>query len=99
MQQMNSFFEQIAQALTLAAVAAVGASIQSVKGWRGWKNYILSVLSAGFGATILGLAAQDMGITPGWGFFLAGMIGYSGGSLVDDMLRATKGRIAGKDDG
>lgn len=101
MQQMNEFWEQAMSALPFVGVAGFGAALQSFKGrWRGWKNFFLSVLSAGFGAFIIGMAGQDMGLSPGWGYFLAGMIGYSGGTLVDEMLAATKARITGKrDDG
>lgn len=94
MNEINSFIESVYATLPFVGVAVTGATLQSLKGrWRGWKNFLLSNATAGFGAFLVGIAFQDLGLSQGWAFMLAGMIGYSGGSLMDEVLGVAKQRI------
>ena len=94
MEPLNSFWEDAAKAIPYVGIATVGSAIQALKGeWRGWKNFFLSVFSAGFGSFVIGMSASDMGISPGWAYFIAGMIGYSGGKLVDECLSMTTSKL------
>lgn len=73
------------------ALAMLGATIQCLKGeWHGWKNFIISNAMAAFGAVVV------MSILPHYvpldvSAGVAGIVGYSGGSLIDAVLvRARK---------
>ena len=102
MQTLEDFWTQARQMLPFVGVAVMGAVIRSLRGeWPGWRNFAASVLTAGFGAFVIGLAADDLGLSSGWAFFLSGMIGYSGGRLVDECLKVTTARLgeaAGKEE-
>lgn len=68
------------------ALACLGASLQCLRGeWRGWKNFIISNMMAAFSAIIC------MSILPHYVNFdvaagVTGIVGYSGGSLIDSIL-------------
>lgn len=86
--------EHIRDFVPMVAVAVFGAGLQSFHGkWRGWKNFFLSLATAGFGACLVGVLFRGMGISTDIAFFLSGMIGYSGGSLVDNLLDMTTHRL------
>lgn len=95
MNEINRFIESVYATIPFIIVACSGATLQSLKGrWRGWKNFFLSNLTAGFGAFLVGIAFKDLGLTEGWAFILSGMIGYSGGTLMDNVLETAKTKIA-----
>ena len=72
-------------------LACVGATVQCFRGeWHGWKNFVVSNAAAAFGAVVV------MSILPHYvptdvAAGVAGIVGYSGGSLIDAVLvRARK---------
>lgn len=86
--------EHVRDFVPMVAIAVFGAGLQSFHGkWRGWKNFFLSIATAGFGACLVGVLFRGMGISTDIAFFLSGMIGYSGGSLVDNLLDMTTHRL------
>lgn len=90
----NFSAEYVRDFIPMIAVAVFGAGLQSFHGkWRGWKNFFLSLATAGFGACLVGVLFRGMGISTDIAFFLSGMIGYSGGSLVDNLLDMTTHRL------
>lgn len=88
MEKSNDFWIGISASVPFIGTALAGSVLQSLKGrWLGWKNFVLSAASAGFGAWIVLNLVPDV-LSQGWGIFASGMIGYSGGSLVDVALAA-----------
>ena len=93
MESMEKLTEQLSAAAPFIGTALFGALLQSLKtGWQGWKNFTVSQLTAGFGAWLTFQLVGDV-LTPGWGIFASGMIGYSGGKLVDVMLEMFTHRV------
>ena len=91
---VKEFFDHVLDCMPLICVAVLGAVAQILRGtWQGWKNFVASIVTAGFGALLVGLAAQDFHLPDGVCYMLAGMIGYSGGSLVDRFLTVTERKI------
>jgi len=88
--------ERLLDLSPLVIVGMAGAALQCFKRWQGWKNFLLSVATSGFGALLVGELARGMSWPGGIAFFVAGMIGYSGGSLVDSFLERTEARIEGE---
>ena len=87
---MNNIIEQLSAAAPFIGTALMGCLLQALKTrWQGWRNFTASALSAGFGAWLIYQLVGDV-LTPGWGQVASGMIGYSGGTLVDVMLEAFK---------
>ena len=85
--------EQLASAAPFVGTALVGCILQALKGrWLGWKNFAVSAASAGFGAWLVFSLTPDV-LSEGWGVFASGMIGYSGGSLVDVALAAFSHKV------
>lgn len=91
MDSMEKLTEQLAAAGPFIGTALMGCLLQALKSprWPGWRNFAVSALSAGFGAWLVFQLVGDV-LTPGWGQVASGMIGYSGGTLVDVMLEAFK---------
>lgn len=88
MEKSSDFWTGLAASVPFLGTALAGSVLQSLKGrWLGWKNFVLSAASAGFGAWIVLNLVPDV-LSQGWGIFASGMIGYSGGSLVDVALAA-----------
>jgi len=86
MESMKEFSEQLTAAAPFIATSLFGCVIQALKHeWPGWKNFTASALSAGFGAWLVYQFVGDA-LTPQWGIFASGMVGYSGGTLVDVAL-------------
>ena len=86
MDEMQKLGEQLVGAAPFIGTALMGCILQAMKGrWQGWRNFIVSAASAGFGAWLVYQLVGDI-LTPGWGHIASGMIGYSGGALVDVML-------------
>ena len=86
MESMNEFSEQLQAAAPFIGTALFGCLIQALKNeWPGWKNFTASALSAGFGAWLVYQFVGDA-LSPQWGIFASGMVGYSGGTLVDVAL-------------
>ena len=86
MESMKQFGEQMTAAAPFIGTALFGCLIQAMKSeWPGWKNFTASALSAGFGAWLVYQFVGDA-LTPQWGIFASGMVGYSGGTLVDVAL-------------
>jgi len=91
---MTNLFDQAKEFLPMIGVACLGAVLQCFHGkWQGWKNFFISVATAGFGACLVGVLFRGMGISEDIAFFFSGMIGYSGGRLVDNMLDVTTCRL------
>ena len=68
------------------STALIGCVLQALKGrWLGWKNFIVSAGCAGFGAWLVFQLTGEV-LSEAWGQFAAGMVGYSGGTLVDVAL-------------
>jgi hypothetical protein len=73
--------------------AMIGCILQALKGrWLGWKNFVVSAASAGFGAWLVYQLTGEV-LSAAWGQFAAGMVGYSGGSLVDVALASFTRRV------
>ena len=90
MESMKEFSEQLTAAAPFIGTALFGCLIQAIKHeWPGWKNFAASALSAGFGAWIVAQFVGDA-LSPQWGIFASGMVGYSGGTLVDVALTVAK---------
>lgn len=88
MESMKEFSEQLQAAAPFVGTALFGCLLQTFKSrWQGWKNFAASALSAGFGAWLVSGLVGDV-MSPGWGIFASGMVGYSGGTLVDVALSA-----------
>ncbi|MBO4311372.1 MAG: hypothetical protein J5828_00045 [Desulfovibrionaceae bacterium] len=86
MDRLKDMTEQLAAAAPFIGTALMGCVLQALKGrWMGWRNFAVSAASAGFGAWLVFQLVGDV-LTPGWGHIASGMIGYSGGALVDVML-------------
>ena len=86
MESMKEFGEQMTAAAPFIGTVLFGCLLQAFKHeWPGWKNFTASALSAGFGAWLVFQFVGDS-LSPGWGIFASGMIGYSGGTLVDVAL-------------
>lgn len=67
--------------------ALAGSVLHQLKTrWLGWRNFITSACSAGFGAWLVYQVAGTDILNTGLGVFATGMVGYSGGSLVDVFL-------------
>ena len=87
-QQMDEIkiTEQMYAFAPFLGTALIGCILQALKGrWLGWRNFIVSAASAGFGAWLVYQLTGEV-ISEAWGQFIAGMVGYSGGSLVDVAL-------------
>lgn len=79
----KTWIDQLLGAAPYIGTAVAGCTLQAIKtNWRGWRNYIVSSCSAGFGAWLVFQLVPDT-ISQNLGMFAAGMVGYSGGSLVD----------------
>jgi hypothetical protein len=90
MESMKEFSEQLTAAAPFIATSLFGCIIQAIKHeWPGWKNFTASALSAGFGAWLVFQFVGDA-LTPQWGIFASGMVGYSGGTLVDVALTVAR---------
>ena len=90
MESMKEFGEQLTAAAPFIATSLFGCLTQALKNeWPGWKNFTASALSAGFGAWIVAQFVGDA-LSPQWGIFASGMVGYSGGTLVDVALTVAK---------
>lgn len=87
MESLNRMTEQLAAAAPFIGTALFGCLLQAFKSprWPGWRNFAASAMSAGFGAWLVFQLVGDV-LSPGWGHIASGMIGYSGGALVDVML-------------
>lgn len=74
-------------------LACAGACIQCVRGeWRGWKNLLISNAMAAFSAIVC------MSILPHYvphdvAAGIAGIVGYSGGTLIDAVLDRARREI------
>ena len=91
---MKALLQQIYNALPLLCLATLGVIIKGLHGpWTGWKRFVSSLSTAGFGALLIGLCAHDFHLSEGMTYFLSGMIGYSGGSLVDSILAVMEKKI------
>lgn len=88
MESMEKLTEQLSAVAPFIGTALAGCLLQALKTrWQGWKNFAASAASAGFGAWLVFQLVDDV-LSTGWGIFASGMIGYSGGSLVDVALAA-----------
>lgn len=91
---MNTLQEHLLACCPVIVVAMFGALLQTIRGkWPGWRNFLYSELAAGFGAFIAGELFHALNLPYGIIVFVAGMIGWSGGELVDLFLSATKEKI------
>ena len=87
---MDNLTEHLSAFAPFLGTAMIGCVLQALKGrWMGWKNFALSAASAGFGAHLTFQLVGDV-FSPGWGQFVSGMVGYSGGTLVDVALEVAK---------
>ena len=74
-------------------LAMLGATVQCLRGeWHGWRNFVVSNMAAAFGAIVV------MSILPHYcptdvAAGVAGIVGYSGGSLIDAVLVRAKKEI------
>lgn len=78
-------------------LACFGATLQCLRGpWRGWKNFIVSNAMAAFSAVVaMSILPQYMPYEVAAG--VTGIIGYSGGTLVDALLERIKREIETKE--
>lgn len=78
-------------------LGCLGASVQCLKGpWKGWKNFLISNLSAAFSVIVC------MSILPHYMPFdvaagISGIVGYSGGTLIDAVLDRARREIETRD--
>jgi len=88
MEKSSDFWTGLAASVPFLGTALAGCILQALKGrWQGWRNFTLSAASAGFGSWLVFQLVPDV-LSQGWGIFASGMIGYSGGKLVDVALAA-----------
>lgn len=94
MDEMQKLGEQLASAAPFVGTALMGCILQAVKTrWQGWHNFALSAATAGFGAWLLYWLVGAEYMSTGLGMFASGMVGYSGGTLVDVMLATFSGKV------
>lgn len=83
---MKGLLEWLDQNLIALALACFGASVQCLRGtWHGWANFLISNLMAAFSAIICMLILPhylDFELSAG----ITGIVGYSGGTLIDALL-------------
>ena len=93
MDGMDKMTEHMVAAAPFVGTALFGCLLQMLKtGWQGWRNFTVSNLSAAFGAWLVYCLVGDL-FSPGWGQAVSGMIGYSGGKLVDVALAALTHKV------
>lgn len=93
MESVENVTEHLLAATPFIGTALFGALLQQLKtGWKGWRNFVVSNLSGAFGAWIVYCLVGDI-FSPGWGQAVSGMVGYSGGTLVDVALEVAKQNI------
>ena len=93
MEDMEKMTEHMVAAAPFVGTALFGCLLQALKtGWQGWRNFVVSCLSAAFGAWIVYCLVGEL-FSPGWGQAVSGMVGYSGGKLVDVALSAFTRRV------
>lgn len=93
MDGMEKVTEHMVAAAPFLGTALFGCLLQTLKtGWQGWRNFLVSNLSAAFGAWIVYCLVGDL-FSPGWGQAVSGMVGYSGGKLVDVALASFTRRV------
>lgn len=93
MDSMENLTDHLMAATPFIGTALFGALLQQLKtGWKGWRNFVVSNLSGAFGAWIVYCLVGDL-FSPGWGQAVSGMVGYSGGTLVDVALEVAKQNI------
>lgn len=93
MDSMDKMTEHMVAAAPFIGTALFGCLLQTLKtGWQGWRNFCVSNLSAAFGAWIVYCLVGDL-FSPGWGQAVSGMVGYSGGKLVDVALVALTHKV------
>lgn len=78
-------------------LGVTGASLQCLRGpWRGWKNFLLSNATAAFSSIIcMSILPQYLPGIVSEG--IAGMIGYSGGTLIDAVIDRARREIETRD--
>lgn len=81
------------------SLACAGACIQCLRGeWRGWKNLLISNAMAAFSAIVC------MSILPYYvphdvAAGIAGIVGYSGATLIDAVIDRLKSEIETRNEG
>ena len=94
MPDIRLFVEHSVTALPVVGVAMVGAFLQALHGpWKGWKSFAVSAATAGFCAYIVDFLFRAWGVPDGVNVFAAGMIGWSGGSLMDHFYLILKRKL------
>lgn len=84
MENMEKLTEHMVAAAPFVGTALAGCLLQALKArWQGWKNFCVSAFSAGFGAWLVYWLVGSDAMSSGMGMFASGMVGYSGGALVD----------------
>lgn len=88
------FWDSFGNAIILGVA---GASLQCLRGpWRGWKNFLLSNATAAFASIIcMSILPQYMPGIVSEG--IAGMIGYSGGTLIDAIIDRLRNEIESRE--
>ena len=88
MEKSSDFWTGLAASVSFLGTALAGCILQALTGrWMGWRNFTLSAASAGFGSWLVFQLVPDV-LSQGIGVIACGMVGYSGGSLVDVALAA-----------
>ena len=73
-------------------LAMFGATLQCLRSWKGWKNFLISNAMAAFSAVIcMSILPQYLPFEVSAG--LTGIVGYSGGTLIDAVLDRLKKEI------
>lgn len=75
-------------------LACAGATVQCMRGpWRGWRNLLISNATAAFGGCVCMLILPHY-VPADVAAGVAGIVGYSGGSLIDALIDRTRREIS-----
>lgn len=93
MDQESGFLQQLAAVLHSQGLVGVMAFVLSLvkfhyeKESRGWKHKIIDALFAGLIAVVVGKTVAEFGLSQGWSFLFAGIIGTLGVEFVRDIAK------------
>lgn len=78
-----------------ALLSCAGATVQCLRGpWRGWRNLLISNAAAAFGGVVCMLVLPHY-VPADVAAGVAGIVGYSGGSLIDAVIDRVRRDLSG----
>ena len=90
---MKRVLDWVDPTIMALVLAMFGATLQCLRGpWKGWNNFLISNAMAAFSAVVcMSILPQYMPFEVAAG--LTGIVGYSGGTLIDAVLERLKKEI------